>query len=329
MASGEEWDSRMMLDLYIHDYMLKKNMHEAAEVFAKEAHVPRNPVVVNAPGGFLNEWWSIFWDVYNSRPNRTEDRAESSVRASMENEMPNFPRDQAMNQQGAGQFPVNPGFNNSQAESEARMLAAHMNDNRTMAPPRAVNSNLQILDGPFLGYPRYCARRLFRVGQNAVELVSGLLLLLTAERKLEVEIYEFCSFIQIGKEVMGLARFYVYEFLAINDGHGVLSGGSIPIDSILHGVPSAIYPRTGLPDAAIQLTGIVVRLQAFGNNKEMNGGRALMAVSGRAAEADKPSDENLEAFLSSDENTADVMSNSFSILQQRSRSSTGNKNEHG
>ncbi|KAK3010234.1 hypothetical protein RJ639_010806 [Escallonia herrerae] len=51
--------------------------------------------------------------------------------------------------------------------------------------------------------------------------------------------------------------------------------------------------------------------------------------SGRAVEADKPSDENVEAFLSSDENTADVMSNSFSILQQRSRSSTGNKNEHG
>ncbi|KAK3007136.1 hypothetical protein RJ639_016693 [Escallonia herrerae] len=45
----------------------------------------------------------------------------------------------------------------------------------------------------------------------------------------------------------------------------------------------------------------------------------LCCTSGRAAEADKPSDENLEAFLSSDENTADVMSNSFSILQQRSR----------
>ncbi|KAK3007145.1 hypothetical protein RJ639_016702, partial [Escallonia herrerae] len=223
-------DHGFRLDLYIHDYMLKKNMHEAAEVFAKEAHVPRNPVVVNAPGGFLNEWWSIFWDVYNSRPNRTEDRAESS--ASMENEMPNFPRDQAMNQQGAGQFPVNPGFNNSQAESEARMLAAHMNDNRTMAPPRAVNSNLQILDGPFLGYPR--------VGQNAVELVSGLLLLLTAERKLEVEIYDYLQ--------PYLSQDF-QQWLARNDGHGVLSGGSIPIDSILHGVPSAIYPRTGLPDA--------------------------------------------------------------------------------
>lgn len=62
MASGGEWDAEKMLDQYLYDYMVKKNMRRTAEIFRREAQVSINPLPVDAPNGFLYEWWSIFYD---------------------------------------------------------------------------------------------------------------------------------------------------------------------------------------------------------------------------------------------------------------------------
>ncbi|XP_034697287.1 transcriptional corepressor LEUNIG-like [Vitis riparia] len=67
MAPGDEWDAEKMLQVYILDYMKKKNMHTAADVFATEANVGSNPIAIESAGGFLAEWWSIFYDVFASR----------------------------------------------------------------------------------------------------------------------------------------------------------------------------------------------------------------------------------------------------------------------
>ncbi|XP_073273742.1 uncharacterized protein [Primulina huaijiensis] len=61
----EDWDAQKMLDKYIHDYMIRNNMHDAANIFAEEANVCRRPVAINSEEGFLAEWWSLFWDVHS------------------------------------------------------------------------------------------------------------------------------------------------------------------------------------------------------------------------------------------------------------------------
>ncbi|XP_073148375.1 uncharacterized protein [Henckelia pumila] len=61
----EAWDAQKMLDKYIHDYMIKNNMHDAAVIFAEEANICLRPVAINSEEGFLAEWWSLFWDVYS------------------------------------------------------------------------------------------------------------------------------------------------------------------------------------------------------------------------------------------------------------------------
>ncbi|XP_004295622.1 PREDICTED: transcriptional corepressor LEUNIG-like [Fragaria vesca subsp. vesca] len=62
------WDAEKMLDLYVHDYMVKKNMHKTAAIFRKEADVySESPVVIDTKEGFLNEWWTVFYDMYSLR----------------------------------------------------------------------------------------------------------------------------------------------------------------------------------------------------------------------------------------------------------------------
>ncbi|XP_073038699.1 uncharacterized protein [Primulina eburnea] len=72
----EEWDAQKMLDKYVHDYMIRNNMHDAANIFAEEANICLRPVAINSEEGFLAEWWSLFWDVYSDilskHPSTTE-----------------------------------------------------------------------------------------------------------------------------------------------------------------------------------------------------------------------------------------------------------------
>ncbi|KAL8463326.1 hypothetical protein ACS0TY_033332 [Phlomoides rotata] len=63
----DEWDPQKMLDLYIHDYLVRKNLQHSADTLSQEANMQPKHVVINPPEGFLSEWWSLFWDVYTSR----------------------------------------------------------------------------------------------------------------------------------------------------------------------------------------------------------------------------------------------------------------------
>jgi hypothetical protein len=56
------------LHSYIYDYCIKRNFHNAAHAFANEANVNTDQKVqIDAPEGFLSEWWAVFWDLYNAK----------------------------------------------------------------------------------------------------------------------------------------------------------------------------------------------------------------------------------------------------------------------
>ncbi|KAG6425417.1 hypothetical protein SASPL_115852 [Salvia splendens] len=63
------WEADKMLDVYIHDYLLKRKLHDSAKAFMTEGKVATDPVAIDAPGGFLFEWWSVFWDIFIARTN--------------------------------------------------------------------------------------------------------------------------------------------------------------------------------------------------------------------------------------------------------------------
>ncbi|CAL0303083.1 unnamed protein product [Lupinus luteus] len=63
------WEADKMLDVYIYDYLVKKKLHNTANAFMTEGKVSPDPVAIDAPGGFLFEWWSVFWDIFIVRTN--------------------------------------------------------------------------------------------------------------------------------------------------------------------------------------------------------------------------------------------------------------------
>ncbi|XP_031385621.1 transcriptional corepressor LEUNIG-like [Punica granatum] len=76
--SNTNWEADKMLDAYIHDYFVKRNLHATARAFQAETRVPTDPVAINAPGGFLTEWWSFFWDTYVARANKRQHELAAS-----------------------------------------------------------------------------------------------------------------------------------------------------------------------------------------------------------------------------------------------------------
>ncbi|KAK1392116.1 hypothetical protein POM88_011172 [Heracleum sosnowskyi] len=67
--SQTNWKADKMLDVYIYDYLVKRDFKASAQAFQDEAKVSSDPVTVDAPGGFLFEWWSGFWDSFFARTN--------------------------------------------------------------------------------------------------------------------------------------------------------------------------------------------------------------------------------------------------------------------
>ncbi|AQK90548.1 Transcriptional corepressor LEUNIG [Zea mays] len=72
------WEADKMLDSYIYDYLLKRNLQNTAKAFQAESNVPSAPVSIDAPGGFLFEWWSVFWDVFIARTNEKHSDSATS-----------------------------------------------------------------------------------------------------------------------------------------------------------------------------------------------------------------------------------------------------------
>ncbi|XP_019191598.1 PREDICTED: transcriptional corepressor LEUNIG-like isoform X1 [Ipomoea nil] len=59
--------ARNQLDVYVYDYLVKRKLTASARAFQAEAQVPTNRAAIDAPGGFLLEWWSIFWEIFIAR----------------------------------------------------------------------------------------------------------------------------------------------------------------------------------------------------------------------------------------------------------------------
>ncbi|KAJ4833166.1 hypothetical protein Tsubulata_044256 [Turnera subulata] len=72
------WEADKMLDVYIYDYLVKKKLHNTAKSFMTEGKVAPDPVAIDAPGGFLFEWWSVFWDIFIARTNEKHSEAAAA-----------------------------------------------------------------------------------------------------------------------------------------------------------------------------------------------------------------------------------------------------------
>ncbi|ONM41111.1 Transcriptional corepressor LEUNIG [Zea mays] len=82
--SQTNWEADKMLDVYIYDYFMKRNLQATAKAFQAEGKVSSDPVAIDAPGGFLFEWWSVFWDIFIARTNeKHSDVAASYIEVSM------------------------------------------------------------------------------------------------------------------------------------------------------------------------------------------------------------------------------------------------------
>ncbi|XP_071908728.1 transcriptional corepressor LEUNIG isoform X3 [Coffea arabica] len=67
MAHHSTVEADKMLDVYIHDYLVKRKYGNSARTFQTEAKIPTKPAAIDTPGGFLSEWWSVFWDIFIAR----------------------------------------------------------------------------------------------------------------------------------------------------------------------------------------------------------------------------------------------------------------------
>ncbi|TXG72565.1 hypothetical protein EZV62_001144 [Acer yangbiense] len=75
---SSNWEADKMLDVYIYDYLVKKKLLNTAKSFMTEGKVAPDPVAIDAPGGFLFEWWSVFWDIFIARTNEKHSEAAAS-----------------------------------------------------------------------------------------------------------------------------------------------------------------------------------------------------------------------------------------------------------
>ncbi|KAG4944163.1 hypothetical protein JHK85_048809 [Glycine max] len=72
------FDVGFWLDVYIHDYLVKRDLKASAQAFQAEGKVSSDPVAIDAPGGFLFEWWSVFWDIFIARTNEKHSEVAAS-----------------------------------------------------------------------------------------------------------------------------------------------------------------------------------------------------------------------------------------------------------
>ncbi|XP_073055404.1 transcriptional corepressor LEUNIG-like isoform X3 [Primulina eburnea] len=106
--SQTNWEADKMLDVYIHDYLVKRDLKATAQAFQAEGKVSSDPVAIDAPGGFLFEWWSVFWDIFIARTNeKHSDVAASYIESQLmkareqqqQSQQPQHPQQQQLQMQ--------------------------------------------------------------------------------------------------------------------------------------------------------------------------------------------------------------------------------------
>ncbi|OZJ03101.1 hypothetical protein BZG36_03367 [Bifiguratus adelaidae] len=139
-----------MLHVYIHDYCIKRNFHQAAKAFAMEAQLPQDaPTPIEAPEGFLYEWWSIFWDLFEARQGMGGSMEAKmfedalAMRNNRERQMQQMRMAQLVsmqqNAQKGGLQPTKPGMMMGQAGQAANMMMQQSNipnQQQTQQPPQ-------------------------------------------------------------------------------------------------------------------------------------------------------------------------------------------------
>ncbi|XP_057948630.1 transcriptional corepressor LEUNIG_HOMOLOG-like [Malania oleifera] len=222
MASGDEWDAEKMLQLYVHDYMVKKNMHRTAEIFAREANVCNNPVVIDVPEGFLSEWWSIFYDLYASRQgNHHETGEQSSVKdAHMTETKPQSSNPLAqqleMNQKRMGQFPTSTDHDKMLGQPAACMMATQMYEEEHLRQnSRNFDPNVHLLDVDKMN-----------ISKSAANIASASSSQLQISRPIQ---QQGVRDIRLGSNL----------------------GRAMPGDPTIYGIPKAMLPSAGPCDAVI------------------------------------------------------------------------------
>ncbi|TYJ34491.1 hypothetical protein E1A91_A05G172300v1 [Gossypium mustelinum] len=94
-------------------------MHETAALFREEAGVSNRPVVIDSPEGFLQEWWSLFYEIFAARQTKLQGEAEStSAKSEIKEDQsqsfgPMFMPQLMINQQMALQVPIPRYFDSS------------------------------------------------------------------------------------------------------------------------------------------------------------------------------------------------------------------------
>ncbi|GAA5967674.1 hypothetical protein JCM3765_005848 [Sporobolomyces pararoseus] len=76
-SSTQVWEGDATLHSYCYDYMRKRGWNEAASRFAKDAGIKEEDwkgPPIEAPQGLLYEWWSVFWDVFIARSQKSGPR---------------------------------------------------------------------------------------------------------------------------------------------------------------------------------------------------------------------------------------------------------------
>ncbi|XP_072959288.1 transcriptional corepressor LEUNIG_HOMOLOG-like isoform X1 [Typha angustifolia] len=166
------WEADKMLDVYIHDYLVKRNLQATAKAFMAEGKVATEPVAIDAPGGFLFEWWSIFWDIFIARADEKHSEVAvtyleaQQMKAREQQQQLQMQQQLQLMQQRQAQLqrrdPNHPAHNsvintiNSDAilgSSAASLLAAKMYEER-MKNPNSVDSDAspQLLDASRMAF---------------------------------------------------------------------------------------------------------------------------------------------------------------------------------
>ncbi|XP_060972646.1 transcriptional corepressor LEUNIG_HOMOLOG-like [Cannabis sativa] len=64
MANDFDSDPKKQFDIYIHDYLVKKNLPHVAEIFRKEAKMSDHSIRIDTSKVFLLDWWRSFYEYF-------------------------------------------------------------------------------------------------------------------------------------------------------------------------------------------------------------------------------------------------------------------------
>ncbi|KAG9439215.1 hypothetical protein H6P81_019380 [Aristolochia fimbriata] len=214
-----DWDANALLDLYIHDYMKRHNLHEAAATFKAEAGLPSHAVALASPEGFLHDWWSIFYDVFLASEEKYREEAyiKAQQMAMREQQLLHYESGQV---QSLGQ-PRSLQMNHSGGQTSSGGLPMTMTSQ--------ANSSTSCL---FNAMEEHHKHHSVREPESMSQLVD--MNRMTAAK----------AAIDYQRRMQQQALAQSQQCVARDNGHGTDAVRSLPSETLLYGVPKAVLPRS-------------------------------------------------------------------------------------